>query len=78
VAYFQREGRLEKIIKCLIYFQYIISDDLDKYLYVIFIFYDFYNYPTLFSIRSFTKIIQVFTDIIADMDTATFIRNNIF
>jgi hypothetical protein len=53
----QGEERLEKITQYLIYFQYIIPDNLDKYLYVIFTFYDLYNYPAPSLTRSFTKII---------------------
>jgi hypothetical protein len=76
--YLQKKKRLEKIIKYLIYFQYIIPDNLDKYPYAIFIFHDLHNHPTSSPTRLFTKIIQEFTDIIADIDTIIFIRNNIF
>jgi hypothetical protein len=55
--YLQGKERLEKIIEYLIYFQYIISDDLDKYSYAIFIFHDLYNYPAPSLIRLLTKII---------------------
>jgi hypothetical protein len=76
--YLQKKERLERVIKYLVYFQYIIPDNLDKYFYAIFTFHGLYNYPALSPIRLFTKIIQEFTDIIADMDMVIFIRSNIF
>jgi hypothetical protein len=78
VDHSQREERLKKIIQYLVYFQYIIPDNLDKYSYAIFTSHDLYNYPASSPIRSSTKIIQEFIDIIANMNTATLIRNNIF
>jgi hypothetical protein len=78
VDYSQGEERLEKVTEYLIYFQYIIPDNLDKHLYAIFTSHDLHNYSAFLPTRPFTKIIQEFTNIIVNMDTAIFIRNNIF